>query len=151
MLRPQEVALLKSAGRATPHGKALRRYWLPVLPADAVAAPDGPPVEVRVLNEPLVLFRDSAGRLGCLDAHCPHEGASLKWGVNQEGGLSCFIHGWKFDVEGLRIDSGAVHMRRVQTRAYPVLESEGRVWVFLGELPAPPLPAGEPERRPVPA
>lgn len=148
-MRPQELALLKSAGPTTPHGKALRRHWLPVLAADAVAACDGPPVEVRVLNQPLVLFRDSGGRLGCLDAHCPHEGASLKWGINQEGGLACFIHGWKFDVEGLRIDSGAVHMRRVQTRAYPVLESGDKVWVFLGELPPPPFAAPENARPPV--
>lgn len=141
MLRPHELALLKSAGRQTPHGQALRRHWLPVLAVSAVAEPDCAPVEIRVLNEPLILFRDSLGRLGALDAYCPHEGASLKWGMNREGGLACFIHGWKFDVEGNRVDGGAVHMRQVRTRTYPVTAVQGKVWVYLGDPDtAPPAP-----------
>lgn len=141
MLRPHELAILKNAGRQTPHGQALRRHWLPVLAASEVAEPDGPPVEVRVLNEALILFRDSSGRLGALDSYCPHEGASLKWGTNAEGGLACFIHGWKFDVEGNRVDSGAVHMRQVRTTSFPATAAGGRVWVYLGNPEVmPPAP-----------
>ena len=141
MLRSHELAVLKNAGRQTPHGQALRRYWLPVLPDSDLAEPGGPPVEVRILNEALILFRDSSGRLGALDSYCPHEGASLKWGINAEGGLACFIHGWKFDVEGNRVDSGAIHMRQLRTKSYPATAARGRVWVFLGDPgAAPPAP-----------
>ena len=138
MLRPHELSVLQNAGRQTPHGQALRRHWLPVLAAADLAVPDGPPVPVRVLNESLILFRDSAGRLGALDSYCPHEGASLKWGINAEGGLACFIHGWKFDVDGHRVDSGAIHMRPVRTRAYPIATARDRVWVYLGDPDAAP-------------
>ena len=103
-----------------------------MLPASRLPEPDGEPVSLRVLTEPLVLFRDSAGRIGVLDAYCPHEGGPLARGTNAEGGITCILHGWKFDVEGRRVDSGAVHGVPVRTASYPARVQDGIVWVFMG-------------------
>ena len=87
---------------------------------------------VRVLNEPLVLFRDSQGRIGALDAYCPHEGGSLSRARNEEEGLTCPLHGWKFDVTGRRVDPAAIHSGPVRTAAYAGKVCDGLVWIFMG-------------------
>jgi phenylpropionate dioxygenase-like ring-hydroxylating dioxygenase large terminal subunit len=80
----------------------------------------------------LVLFRDEAGRLGLLDAYCPHEGGSLAAGCVVDGGLQCMLHGWAFDVTGQRVDGGAKHQGAARTTAYPTAERDARVWAYLG-------------------
>lgn len=132
MLSPAERNALRQVGRNTALGKAFRRYWLPVLSADQAPPSDSPPVRLRVLNESLVLFRDTSGRLGVIDAYCPHEGSPLSLARNQENGLMCMLHGWKFDVEGHRVDSGAIHSVPVRTIAYPAVEQSGAVWIYMG-------------------
>ena len=89
---------------ATAMGDTMRRYWLPALLAQEIAEPDGPPVRVRLLGESLVAFRDSDGRVGVLEELCAHRRASLFLGRNEEGGLRCVYHGWKYDVEGRLLD-----------------------------------------------
>ncbi len=141
MLSAQETTVLRRATRYNPVGKALRRYWIPVLPVDQLPAADAPPVRLRVLNEHLIVFRDTSGRLGVLDAFCPHEGGSLAAGRNAEDGIQCMLHGWKYDVEGQRIDGGAVHVAAFKTISYPMVERQGLVWIYMGpaaERPAPP-------------
>ncbi len=125
----------------------MRRYWLPALLAEEVAECDGTPVRVRLLGEDLVAFRDSSGRIGMLAAACPHRLASLALGRNEEGGLRCIYHGWKFGADGACIDmptepEGYNFKDRLSTRAYPVREAGGIVWTYLGpsEL-LPPFPA----------
>jgi phthalate 4,5-dioxygenase oxygenase subunit len=141
-MTPQELTILRRARRGTPVGDALRRHWLPVLPEGRLPNPDGEPVSLRVLNEPLVLFTDTTGRHGVIDAYCPHEGGSLARGENAQGGLTCLLHGWKFDVDGYRVDSAAVHVGPIRTANYPVAVARGRVWIYMGppEL-APPRPS----------
>src|ERR1019366_10789931 len=78
----------------------MRRHWIPACMSEEVAQPDGLPVRVRLLGEDLVAFRDSKGRLGLVDEHCPHRRASLALGRNEECGLRCLYHGWKIHVEG---------------------------------------------------
>ena len=95
---------------------------------------------------PLVAFRDSEGRLGVLDEHCPHRLASLALGRNEEGGLRCVYHGWKFDVNGACMEMpteppGYNFQDRMRTRSYPVREAGGLVWTYLGEAEPPPFPA----------
>ena len=85
-------------------GQLMRRHWLPACMSEEVAEPDGTPVRIRALGEDLVAFRDSKGRLGVLDEHCPHRRASLVLGRNEECGLRCLYHGWKFDVDGNIVD-----------------------------------------------
>src|SRR3954471_321816 len=104
MLSREENELITRAGQGSPMGNTMRRYWIPALLAREVAEPDGPPVRVRLLGERLVAFRDSAGRLGLLDEQCSHRCASLFLGRNEQEGLRCVFHGWKYDVAGNCVD-----------------------------------------------
>ena len=94
------VGQLTRVGPGTPMGEAMRRYWMPALLANQLAKPDGPPVRVRLLGEDLVAFRDTQARVGLVEEYCPHRRASLFLGRNEENGLRCVYHGWKFNVRG---------------------------------------------------
>ncbi|TMJ48776.1 MAG: Rieske 2Fe-2S domain-containing protein, partial [Alphaproteobacteria bacterium] len=146
MLSREENELITRVGQGTPMGNTMRRYWIPALLAREIAEPDGPPVRVRLLGEDLVAFRDSRGRIGLLDEHCPHRRASLFFGRNEECGLRCVYHGWKFDVAGACIDQmnepAENHfLHKVHITAYPTVELGGVVWAYLGppeRMPAAP-------------
>ena len=137
--------LLVRTGPGTAMGALFRRYWIPALRADELPAPDCPPVRVALLGERLIAFRDSAGRLGLIDEFCPHRRVSLWFGRNEEGGLRCAYHGWKFGTDGSCLElpsepeSSGVR-RSVRTTAYPCLEQGGVIWAYLGppELRPPP-------------
>lgn len=137
MLTAAENEYITRTGPGTPMGELLRRYWVPfTLSADAPAA-DGPQQRVRLMSENLILFRDTAGRLGLIQENCPHRGTSLFFGVNDQGGLRCCYHGWKYDVEGRCIDMpsdapGSSYKDRVRARAYPVVDSAGALWAYMG-------------------
>lgn len=147
MLTREENELITRVEGDAPAGRMMRRYWHPVLLSDEVAEPDGTPVRVRLLGENLVAFRDTTGRLGMLDAACPHRLASLGPGRNEEGGLRCIYHGWKFDVRGRCVEmptepEGHGFASRVGVRSYPVREGGGLVWTYIGPPEAePPFPA----------
>jgi len=146
MLSREDNELLTHTGRGTAMGEYFRRFWVPVLLSAEVAEPDGPPLRVKVLGEDLVAFRDSQGRVGLLDPRCPHRGASLFFGRNEECGLRCVYHGWKFDVEGRCVDLPTMPPEsgfrdRVRAGAYPVREWGDLVWAYLGPPAlAPTLP-----------
>src|ERR1700747_2910119 len=137
MLSREENELITRVGQATPMGNAMRRYWIPALLAREIAEPDGPPVRVRLLGEDLVAFRDTEGRIGLLDEYCPHRRASLFFGRNEECGLRCVYHGWKFDVAGTCIDQlnepvENQFQHKIHIAAYPTVELGGVVWAYLG-------------------
>jgi nitrite reductase/ring-hydroxylating ferredoxin subunit len=144
MLSTADNELLVRTGPGTPMGDLFRRFWSPVMLAGDLGGPDSAPVRVTILGEQLVAFRDTAGSVGLLSAYCPHRRANLYWGRNEEHGLRCVYHGWKFDVNGQCTDlpncpEGATLKDRVTTTAYPALERGGIVWAYLGP----------PERMPV--
>jgi len=91
---------LTQTGPGTPMGDLFRRYWIPALLSEEVGEPDGPPVRVKLLSERLLAFRDTKGRVGVIDEFCAHRGVSLWFGRNEENGLRCAYHGWKYDVTG---------------------------------------------------
>jgi phthalate 4,5-dioxygenase len=137
MLSPEENALLTRTGPGTPMGALLRRYWVPALLAAELAEPDGPPVRVQLLGERLVAFRATDGRLGLVEEHCPHRGASLFFGRNEECGLRCVYHGWKFDADGRCLDmpsepEESTFKDRIRLGAYPCAERGGVIWAYLG-------------------
>jgi nitrite reductase/ring-hydroxylating ferredoxin subunit len=137
MLTVEDNELLTCTGPGTPMGALIRRYWIPALFSEQIAEPDGPPRRVKLLGESLVAFRDSSGRIGMLDEHCPHRTASLFFGRNEECGLRCVYHGWKFDVEGNCVDQPSEppesnFRHKVKQRAYPCLERGGIVWAYMG-------------------
>jgi phthalate 4,5-dioxygenase oxygenase subunit len=137
MLTQEENQLLCRVQGAAPMGGIMRRHWLPVCMSEEVAEPDGRPVRSRLLGEDLVVFRDSQERLGVLGEYCLHRRASLAFGRNEECGLRCLYHGWKFDVDGNVLDMpseapGAAQRLGKKTKAYPVREGGGFVWIWMG-------------------
>lgn len=143
MTTDQDNELLTSVGPGTLMGDLLRQYWLPAMLASELPRPDCDPVRVMLLGEQLVAFRDSAGRVGLLDHFCPHRSASLFFGRNEEGGLRCVYHGWKFDVAGRCVDipneQDSSHLaERVRAVAYPCEERGGVIWAYLGPRSEPP-------------
>ncbi|MBO0873601.1 MAG: Rieske 2Fe-2S domain-containing protein [Pseudonocardia sp.] len=137
MLSVQDNELLTRVGPGTPMGGLLRRYWTPALLCSELPAPDCDPVRVRLLGENLVAFRDTTGKVGLVAENCPHRGASLYFGRNEECGLRCPYHGWKFDADGTCVDMPSepptsVFKDKVKLRAYPVHESGGVVWTYMG-------------------
>ena len=103
-MTPEQNDLLCRVEGEAPMGKLMRQHWLPACMIEDVAEPDGTPLRVRLLGENMVVFRNTEGRIGALDELCPHRRASLAFGRNEECGLRCLYHGWKFDVNGNAID-----------------------------------------------
>ena len=144
MLSKKENELVTRTGAGTPMGDVFRRYWVPALLSEEIPEPDCPPVRVRLLGEGLVAFRDSQGRVGLLDEYCRHRRASLFFGRNEECGLRCVYHGWKYDVEGHVLDTPAEPAdsrlkERVRAIAYPCREANGVVFTYMGPAEKMPL------------
>ncbi|HEX8966424.1 MAG TPA: Rieske 2Fe-2S domain-containing protein [Chloroflexota bacterium] len=142
MLSAEDNELLTRVGPGTPMGALLRHYWHPVL-FSAELAPDSPPRRVRLLGEDLIAFRDTSGRPGLIANNCPHRGASLFFGRNEEDGLRCVYHGWKFDVAGQCVDmpnepAESDFKHRVRAVAYACREQGDIIWAYLGSSQDPP-------------
>jgi phthalate 4,5-dioxygenase len=145
MTSVQESDILTRVGPGTPMGNLMRHYWLPALKSSELKA-DGDPVRFLLLGERLIGFRDTAGRVGVMDHRCPHRCASLFLGRNEEGGIRCVYHGWKYDVTGQCIDQanlppGKTFTDKVRAKAYRTCERNGIVYVYMGdtaELPSLP-------------
>jgi phthalate 4,5-dioxygenase oxygenase subunit len=135
-MRPADNDLLCRVEGEAPMGQIMRQHWLPACMSEEVAEADGTPVRTRLLGEDLVVFRDSKGRIGVLDEHCPHRGASLAFGRNEDCGLRCLYHGWKFGVDGeiqeMASEPAVSRMRNLKHKAYPTAEGGGFVWVWMG-------------------
>src|SRR5579871_6432097 len=142
----EENEILTRTGPGTPMGDVMRRYWVPALLSTELPAPDGPPLRLRLLGEKLVAFRATSGEVGLLEELCAHRCASLFLGRNEENGLRCVYHGWKYDVNGQCIDMPNEPARnnfqdRVRMTAYPTVEFGGIIWTYMGppeRQPAPP-------------
>jgi len=145
MLSAADNELITRVGPGTPMRELLRLYWIPFLFNWEVEA-DGSPERVRLLGEDLIAFRDSAGQVGLIQINCPHRGASLFFGRNEESGLRCVYHGWKFSVDGTCVDmpnepAESDFKHKVRALAYPCVERGGVVWAYLvPHTPPPPLP-----------
>src|SRR6266404_8416636 len=146
MLSKEENELITRTGPATPMGNAMRRYWVPACLSSEIGEPDGAPVRVKLMGEELVAFRDTKGHIGLVEEYCPHRRVSLYFGRNEECGLRCVYHGWKFDVTGACVDQlnePEEHQfkHKVRLVAYPTCELGGIVWAYLGPAEKmPPLP-----------
>jgi phenylpropionate dioxygenase-like ring-hydroxylating dioxygenase large terminal subunit len=135
VLSAEDNEILTRVGPGTPMGNLLRRYWIPACLSSEIPEPDSAPVRVRLLCEDLVAFRDTNGAVGLIEERCPHRGASLFYGRNEECGLRCTYHGWKFDVTGQCTDQRSeLHpfAHRIRLTNYPVHESGGIVWTYMG-------------------
>lgn len=143
MITHEENQLLCRVEGDAPMGQLMRRHWTPVCLTEEVAEPDGTPVKARVFGEELVVFRDSDGNVGVLDEHCPHRGASLALGRNEDGGLRCLYHGWKLDTAGNVLEmvsepASSGFADKIQHKSYPAKEWGGMVWAYFGPADAMP-------------
>jgi phthalate 4,5-dioxygenase len=146
MLSQSDNDRLTRVSRGTPMGELFRRYWLPACLSEEVQTADGAPVRVRLLGEDLIAFRTSSGDVALVGAFCPHRRAPMFFGRNEEDGLRCVYHGWKFDKSGSCVDmpsepADSLFKTKVAIDAYPTWEGGGMVWAYLGPAehrPAPP-------------
>ena len=150
MLSQFDNETLTRVGPGTTMGDLLREYWIPAMLSTELPGPDSDPVRVRLLGEDLIAFHDTNGELGLIDNYCPHRRASLFFGRNEECGIRCVYHGWKFDVNGDCVDMPSEPAEsnfkdKVKIKAYKMVERNGMVWAYMGPREAPPpLPDIEP-------
>src|SRR5215207_1018276 len=143
MLSKEDNDLLTRVGPGSAMGELMRQYWVPALPAAEFPSADSPPKRMKLLGENLVMFRDSNGAVGCFKESCPHRGASMFFGRNEEAGLRCVYHGWKFDTTGACVDmpsepAESNFRNKVRIKAYAAQERSGIVWVYMGPRETPP-------------
>ena len=146
MLSREDNEIVTRVGPGTPMGRTMRMYWVPAVLSHEIAEPDCPPVRVRLLGEDLVAFRDTSGKIGLLDEFCPHRRVSLFFGRNEECGLRCIYHGWKFDTNGQCLEMMNEppendFSQKIKAPSYPTVELGGIVWAYMGppsQMPAPP-------------
>lgn len=148
MLSAADNELLTRTGPGAAMGEYFRRHWLPVALSRELPEPDGAPIRLRVMGEDLVGFRATDGRVGLVEPACAHRGANLFFGRNEEGGLRCIYHGWKYDVEGRCVEmpnvpADAAYHGKISIKAYPTREFGEMIWAYLG--PRPQLPAELPQ------
>jgi phthalate 4,5-dioxygenase oxygenase subunit len=149
MLKKEQNDLLTQTGPGTPMGNLFRRYWLPALLAEELAEPDCAPVRLQLLSERMLAFRDTQGRLGVIDEFCAHRGVSLWFGRNEEGGIRCPYHGWKYDVNGQCVEvpsepSESGYCNKIKLKSYSLVERGGVIWIYMGPTELqPPLPEWE--------
>jgi len=155
MLSERDNQLLTSIGPGTMMGNLFRQYWLPAMRSDELPSPDCPPLRIKLLGEELIAFRTTSGEVGLIQNACPHRGASLFFGRNEEEGLRCVYHGWKFDVTGACVDmpsepAESNFRSKVHAKAYRMHERNGIIWAYMGDREvAPPLPELEANMMPV--
>ena len=148
MLTADDNDLVTRIGPGTAGGDVIRSYWLPFLLSNEIR-PDGPPLRIRLMGEDLIAFRATSGAVGLVQNACPHRGASLFFGRNEEDGLRCVYHGWKFDDTGACTEmpsepAESNFKAKVRARSYPCRERNGVIWTYMGsQMPAPELPEFE--------
>ena len=146
MLSVEDNTLIGQVGPGSPMGELIRRFWVPFIEAARVERLASDPVEVELLGERLIAYRDGAGRYALAENACPHRGAPLYYGRNEGDGLRCIYHGWKFAADGRCIEmpsepANSAFKDKVRVRSYEVREMAGILWAYMGPPEsAPALP-----------
>ncbi len=149
MLKKEVNDLLTQTDADTPMGEMFRQYWIPALLARELPEDDCPPVRVKLLGERLIAFRDSKGRYGLIDEFCAHRGVSLWFGRNEEGGLRCPYHGWKYDYTGQCVEvpsepEESGFRQKIKLKGYPLIKIGDVLWTHMGDKEnRPPEPVWE--------
>lgn len=137
MLRAEQNELVTQTSPGTPMGDIFRRYWMPALLSEELPENDCPPVRVKLLSERLIAFRDTEGKLGLIDEFCAHRGVSLWFGRNEECGLRCPYHGWKYNTHGECVEvpsepEESGFRQKIKLKSYPLIERGGILWTYMG-------------------
>ncbi len=143
MLRPEDNELLCRVGPGTPMGNLMRQYWIPAVRSDELPEPDCAPVRIKLLGEELIAWRNTDSSVGLMQSACPHRGASMFFGRNEENGLRCVYHGWKFDTTGACVDmpnepAESNFKHKIQAAAYRTHERGAIIWAYMGPRQANP-------------
>lgn len=143
MLKPEDNQLLTRTNLGTPMGEYFRNHWIPALHVDELPSQDCPPVRVKLLGEYLVAYRNTDGEVNLVEEFCPHRNASLYYGRNEENGIRCVFHGWKFGKDGKCVDipsepSESKLKDKVCLKSYPCKEYGGIIWTYMGAEKEPP-------------
>src|SRR5436189_835195 len=143
MLSIEDNEVMCHVGPGTIMGNLMREYWIPAVRSDELPSPDCPPMRVKLLGEELIGYRTTSGAVGLMQNSCPHRGASMFFGRNEEEGLRCVYHGWKFDVTGACVDmpsepAESNFKTKIRALAYPCVERNGVVWAYMGARQTPP-------------
>src|SRR5436190_17553063 len=143
MLTKADNELLSRTNAGTPMGELFRRFWLPALLPSELPTPDCDPIRFRILGEDLIAFRDTNGTPAFIARNCPHRGASLFFGRNEECGIRCVYHGWKFDAAGNCVDmpnepAESDFKTKVKATAYRGADAGGITWIYMGPDQADP-------------
>jgi phthalate 4,5-dioxygenase oxygenase subunit len=158
MTRREQNEMMTQTGPGTPMGDLFRRYWIPAIMSTELPENDCPPVRVKLLSERMIAFRDTSGNYGLIDEFCAHRGVSLWFGRNEENGLRCPYHGWKYDATGQCTEvpsepAESGYCGKIKLTSYPLVERGGILWTYMGPPEhQPALPEYEfnmvtPERR----
>ena len=138
MLKTEINELLTQTGPGTQMGDLFRQYWIPALLAEELPENDSPQVRVKILSERFIAFRDSDGRYGLIDEFCAHRGVSLWFGRNEQSGLRCAYHGWKYDVTGQCVEvpsesDNGNFCANVKLTSYPLVKVGDILWTYMGD------------------
>jgi Phenylpropionate dioxygenase and related ring-hydroxylating dioxygenases, large terminal subunit len=115
----------------------LRNVWYVGLPSADLAI--GKMKSLKILNEPIVFYRDSKGKASALRDICPHRGIPLSYGRVVNDQVECPYHGWKFDCTGTCTEIPSLTSdqdldpTKIKVRNYPTYEAQGLIWVFVGD------------------
>ena len=88
----------------------------------------------RLLDEPVVFYRNADGNIAALHDRCPHRFAPLSSGKLADGTLYCGYHGIGFGTDGQCVENphGPI-VRSLCVQAYPVRESQHGIWIWMGD------------------
>jgi len=137
MLSIKENETLAVIDRGSPMGDYIRRFWMPFLLSSDIPDADGEPVNITLMGETLLAFRNTSGKVGLIQRNCAHRWASLFYGRNEENGIRCSYHGWKYDISGQCVDmptedEASNFNEKVKIVSYPVVERGGALWAYMG-------------------
>ncbi len=123
-------------------GPFVRNAWYCAAWAQELEA--GKIVARTILEEPIVLYRQTDGKVVALADRCPHRFAPLSMGKILSGGsrgdrIMCPYHGLEFSADGACVHNphGAKNIpSRARVAAYPLIEKHQAIWLWMGDKPA---------------
>lgn len=96
----------------------------------------GKPLARKLVDLPVVLYRDNDRKVVALDDRCPHRFAPLSRGRVVDGSIECPYHGLRFGSSGACVlnphGNGRVP-EGTAVRRYPTQERYGAIWFWPGD------------------
>ncbi len=111
----------------------IRNTWY--VAAWDIEVPEDGLFERTLLNEPVLLYRDSQRRVVALENRCCHRAAPLHLGRKEGDDVRCMYHGMKFAPSGacVEIPGQPQIPAKACVRSYPVVERNRLVWIWMGD------------------